>query len=113
MTKKARVNSLMPGQVKWGVLVVDEGHRLKNADSKLVEILKDYSFQQRLLLTGTPIQNSLAELWSLLNFVLPHLFSSAATFDAWFAAPFQVKASYLNLAFKSITPDLTKTSFSH
>ena len=40
---------------------------------------------------GTPIQNSLAELWALLNFVLPHVFASADTFDEWFAAPFRVR----------------------
>ena len=50
---------------------MDEGHRLKNADSKLFEILSGYPFKQRLLLTGTPIQNTLAELWALLNFLLP------------------------------------------
>ena len=40
---------------------------------------------------GTPIQNSLAELWALLNFVLPHVFASAETFDEWFAAPFRAR----------------------
>ena len=70
--------------------MVDEGHRLKNAESKLADILRSYAFKHRVLLTGTPIQNSLAELWALLNFVLPHVFNSAETFDEWFAAPFRV-----------------------
>ena len=82
-------------QVKWALLVVDEGHRLKNADSKLAEVLRGYAFKRRLLLTGTPIQNSLAELWALLNFVLPELFGSADTFDTWFAAPFRVRGCFL------------------
>jgi SNF2 family DNA or RNA helicase len=77
--------------VQWEVLVVDEGHRLKNAESKLADILRSYAFKHRVLLTGTPIQNSLAELWALLNFVLPHVFASAETFDEWFAAPFRVR----------------------
>lgn len=79
-------------QIQWELLVVDEGHRLKNAESKLAEILRAYVFKHRVLLTGTPIQNSLAELWALLNFVLPHVFESAETFDEWFAAPFKVSA---------------------
>ncbi len=69
---------------------MDEGHRLKNAESKLADILRSYNFGARVLLTGTPIQNSLAELWALLNFVLPHIFNSAEAFDEWFAAPFRV-----------------------
>ena len=54
----------------------------------------------RVLLTGTPIQNSLAELWALLNFVLPTVFESSESFDEWFAAPFRVciLASSLSIA---------------
>ncbi len=78
-------------QVQWDLLIVDEGHRLKNAESRLAEILRSYRFKHRVLLTGTPIQNSLGELWSLLNFVLPRVFNSSETFDEWFAAPFRVR----------------------
>ena len=74
--------------------MVDEGHRLKNAESKLAEILRTYAFKHRVLLTGTPIQNSLAELWALLNFVLPQVFNSSDSFDEWFAAPFKVGSSH-------------------
>ena len=52
-------------------LVVDEGHRLKNAGSKLARELRGYGAGARLLLTGTPLQNDLGELWALLNFLLP------------------------------------------
>ena len=79
-------------QVQWDLLIVDEGHRLKNAESRLAEILRSFHFRHRILLTGTPIQNSLGELWSLLNFVLPRVFNSSETFDEWFAAPFRVGA---------------------
>ncbi len=68
---------------------MDEGHRLKNSESKLADILRSYTFKHRILLTGTPIQNSLHELWALLNFVLPKVFNSSQTFDDWFAAPFR------------------------
>eukprot|EP00798_Chlamydomonas_sp_ICE-L_P015444 gene15444-21527_t len=70
----------------WETLVVDEGHRLKNADSKLFEILSGYQFRQRLLLTGTPVQNTLSELWALLNFLLPKLAQCFAQPDS--LAPF-------------------------
>lgn len=87
--KAALLSSLLV-QVAWEHLIVDEGHRLKNAESKLFGILSSFTFKQRLLLTGTPIQNSLTELWALLNFLLPFVFNCSETFDEWFAAPFKV-----------------------
>ncbi|CAA0822877.1 ATP-dependent DNA helicase DDM1 [Striga hermonthica] len=68
----------------WKYLVVDEGHRLKNSNCKLVKELKYLSVENKLLLTGTPLQNNLAELWSLLNFILPDIFSSHQEFESWF-----------------------------
>ena len=56
----------------WQYIVIDEGHRIKNAGSKLSTVLRtDYHSNHRLLLTGTPLQNNLQELWALLNFLLP------------------------------------------
>eukprot|EP00887_Chlorella_sp_A99_P005366 scaffold1.g5366.t1 len=71
-------------RLPWSYLVLDEGHRLKNAACKLNAELRHYSAASRLLLTGTPLQNSLAELWSLLNFLLPDLFDSSDDFEQWF-----------------------------
>ncbi|RAL52518.1 hypothetical protein DM860_017212 [Cuscuta australis] len=68
----------------WKYLVVDEGHRLKNSKCKLLKELKLLPVENKLLLTGTPLQNNLAELWSLLNFILPDIFSSHEEFEAWF-----------------------------
>lgn len=68
----------------WKYLAVDEGHRLKNMDSKLLRDLKSLNSENRVLLTGTPLQNNLAELWSLLNFCLPEVFSSLQEFQSWF-----------------------------
>lgn len=69
--------------------MVDEGHRLKNHDCMLSRTLTSgYHIRRRLLLTGTPIQNSLQELWSLLNFLLPAIFNSSENFEDWFNAPF-------------------------
>lgn len=65
-------------------MVIDEAHRIKNEKSKLSEILREFKTANRLLLTGTPLQNNLHELWSLLNFLLPDVFNSSDDFDSWF-----------------------------
>jgi len=61
-------------------VVVDEGHRLKSQQSKLLAELRKIKTRHRLLLSGTPLQNSLNELWSLLNFIEPEDFASQDTF---------------------------------
>ena len=76
-------------RIKWVHMIVDEGHRMKNAQSKLSNTLTQYySTRYRLILTGTPLQNNLPELWALLNFVLPTIFKSVKSFDEWFNTPF-------------------------
>jgi ATP-dependent DNA helicase len=88
------------GMYKWGFIVVDEGHRLKNMECRLIRELKSLNADSRMVLTGTPLhvsvylppyhicanvdlQNNLAELWSLLNFVLPDVFADLDTFQEW------------------------------
>ncbi|KAJ3324279.1 hypothetical protein HDV06_000318 [Boothiomyces sp. JEL0866] len=68
----------------WAYIVIDEAHRIKNENSALSQIVRIMPCRNRLLITGTPLQNDLHELWALLNFLLPDIFSSAADFDAWF-----------------------------
>ena len=76
-------------KIKWLLMIVDEGHRMKNAQSKLSStITQYYHTRYRLILTGTPLQNNLPELWALLNFVLPTIFKSVKSFDEWFNTPF-------------------------
>jgi ATP-dependent DNA helicase len=65
-------------------LIVDEGHRLKNHRCALLTSLKKLKCSNRLLLSGTPIQNTLDELWSLLNFVNPQIFDDLTVFQSWF-----------------------------
>ncbi|KAI9216655.1 SNF2 family N-terminal domain-containing protein, partial [Blastocladiella britannica] len=60
--------------VRWDCLIVDEGHRLKNDESKLFLHLKELSFDHKILLTGTPLQNNLRELFNLMNFLDPEQF---------------------------------------
>lgn len=76
-------------KIKWFHMIIDEGHRMKNANSKLSATIQFYySTRFRLILTGTPLQNNLAELWAMLNFTLPNIFKSAKSFDEWFNTPF-------------------------
>ncbi|GCC35375.1 hypothetical protein chiPu_0013858 [Chiloscyllium punctatum] len=68
----------------WKYLIVDEGHRIKNLNCRLIQELKRFNTDNKLLLTGTPLQNNLAELWSLLNFLLPDVFDDLKSFESWF-----------------------------
>lgn len=68
--------------IKWEYLVIDEAHNMKNSNSKLYQLMQGLSFAHCLLMTGTPIQNSLEELWSLLHFISSRTFPSYQDFCA-------------------------------
>ncbi|XP_076919096.1 protein CHROMATIN REMODELING 4-like [Bidens hawaiensis] len=68
-------------KIPWEALIVDEGHRLKNSGSKLFSLLNTFSFQHRVLLTGTPLQNNFGEMYNLLNFLQPASFPSLKSFE--------------------------------
>lgn len=70
---------------RWYYLVLDEAQNIKNFQSQRWQTLINFNTQRRLLLTGTPLQNSVMELWSLLHFLMPHIFSSRKEFAYWFA----------------------------
>ncbi|KFG28085.1 SWI2/SNF2 ISWI-like SANT [Toxoplasma gondii p89] len=71
-------------KVDWEYIIIDEAHRIKNESSKLAQTARLFNTKHRLLLTGTPLQNNLRELWALLNFLFPSLFSSSAEFEHLF-----------------------------
>ncbi|EMC96345.1 hypothetical protein BAUCODRAFT_33675 [Baudoinia panamericana UAMH 10762] len=68
----------------WKFIIIDEGHRIKNLNCRLIQELQSYQSANRLLITGTPLQNNLAELWSLLHFLMPNIFDKLESFESWF-----------------------------
>jgi len=85
-------------KIKWNYCIIDEGHRMKNHHCKLTQVLNThYMVPHRLLLTGTPLQNKLPELWALLNFLLPSIFKCCNTFEQWFNAPFATTGEKVEL----------------
>ena len=71
-------------KIKWELLIIDEAHRIKNENALLSKNVRLLQSKFRLLVTGTPLQNNLHELWALLNFLMPNLFSSSSEFDDLF-----------------------------
>ncbi|XP_018482504.2 ATP-dependent helicase BRM-like isoform X2 [Raphanus sativus] len=84
-------------KVDWKYIVIDEAQRMKDRESVLARDLDRYRCQRRLLLTGTPLQNDLKELWSLLNLLLPDVFDNRKAFHDWFAQPFQKEGPAHNI----------------
>ncbi|KAF2942633.1 ATP-dependent helicase BRM [Oryza sativa Japonica Group] len=76
-------------RIDWKYIIIDEAQRMKDRESVLARDLDRYRCQRRLLLTGTPLQNDLKELWSLLNLLLPEVFDNRKAFQDWFSKPFQ------------------------
>jgi chromodomain-helicase-DNA-binding protein 1 len=84
--------------VKWSYLMVDEAHRLKNNESALYRELSQWNFKSKLLVTGTPLQNNMRELWCLLHFLHPEKFPSAEEFEATYDTKEQAGVQRLHQA---------------
>ncbi|XP_053615593.1 chromatin-remodeling ATPase INO80 isoform X2 [Plodia interpunctella] len=72
-------------RVSWQYMILDEAQAIKSSASMRWKLLLGFSCRNRLLLSGTPIQNSMAELWALLHFIMPTLFDSHEEFNEWFS----------------------------
>lgn len=78
---------------KWNYLILDEAHMIKNWKSQRWQTLLKFNSRSRLLLTGTPLQNDVMELWSLMHFLMPHVFFSHVYFKNGFCNPLNAMAS--------------------
>ncbi len=72
---------------KWNYLILDEAQHIKNFQSQRWQVLLNFKASHRILLTGTPLQNNLMELWSLMHFLMPQVFRSHSEFKEWFCRP--------------------------
>ncbi|KAL4449582.1 hypothetical protein ABPG74_007405 [Tetrahymena malaccensis] len=72
-------------RIKWQYMILDEAQAIKNINSMRWKTLLSFNSRNKLLLTGTPIQNTMAELWALLHFIMPKLFDSHDQFQEWFS----------------------------
>ncbi|PGH15786.1 hypothetical protein AJ79_02166 [Helicocarpus griseus UAMH5409] len=72
-------------KVKWQYMILDEAQAIKSSQSSRWKNLLGFHCRNRLLLTGTPIQNNMQELWALLHFIMPTLFDSHDEFSEWFS----------------------------
>lgn len=79
------IDSACLSSIDWSILVVDEAHRLKSNQSKFFKFLASYNIQYKLLLTGTPLQNNMEELYHLLNFLNKDKFNDLTAFQSEFA----------------------------
>ncbi|KAJ3895830.1 SNF2 chromatin remodeling protein [Lentinula edodes] len=73
--------------MRWLYCILDEGHVIKNAKTKLTKAVKSVQAQHRLILSGTPIQNNVLELWSLFDFLMPGFLGTESSFNERFSKP--------------------------
>ena len=68
-------------QINFFYVVLDEGHRIKNAKSKTTRAIKSLSAERKLVLSGTPLQNKVSELWSIFDFLMPNFLEEEGVFN--------------------------------
>lgn len=92
----------------WEYIIIDEAHRIKNEETSLAQIIRVFNSRNRLLITGTPLQNNLHELWALLNFLLPDVFGDSEAFDQWFSAQGEDSDTVVKQLHKVLRPFLLR-----
>lgn len=85
--EKMQSMSSLLSQIRFDLLVCDEGHRLKNSDNKTMKTLENFNIRRRILLTGTPIQNDLVEFYTMVNFTNPGILKDLKSFQKEFIKP--------------------------
>lgn len=92
----------------WEYIIIDEAHRIKNEESTLSQVIRMFNSRNRLLITGTPLQNNLHELWALLNFLLPDVFGDSEAFDQWFSGQDQDQDTVVQQLHRVLRPFLLR-----
>lgn len=84
MVKAQSMKHILVNSIYWRYVVLDEGHVIRHEETQIASVVRHLHYEQVLLITGTPIQNNLHELYSLLNFLQPDVFQSSERFDDCF-----------------------------
>ncbi|KAF9114472.1 hypothetical protein BGX27_010702 [Mortierella sp. AM989] len=85
-----RIHSSRLLRKRWSYIVLDEGHKIRNPDADITLACKKFKTPHRIILSGTPIQNNLSELWSLFDFVFPGRLGTLPVFQSQFAIPINI-----------------------
>jgi DNA helicase INO80 len=80
-------------RIRWQHIILDEAQQIKNINSQRWKTLMSFKSRNKLLLTGTPLQNNMAELWALLHFIMPKLFDSHEQFQEWFSKDIEASST--------------------
>ena len=88
--------------IKWGYAILDEEHRIRNSNAEVTILHKQLQTVHRIITTGASIQNKLAELWSLFDFIFPGKFGLLHVFEAEFTVPISI-GGYANASLLQVS----------